>query len=717
MQLRNTVIALAFSSIGGVDAFFRINCAKIQVGRIDPIVNPGALAAHCHTISGGSNIGVNATFDSLAASECTSCEISADKSAYWTPNLYYQHTNGSFEEVHHGGSVIYYLARGQNANDIIVFPKGFQMLSGNKALRAANQSGMTWGNSKYPNRPISDAVSYACLSSPGGPETPNMPADPRVCINGLRAQIHFQTCWNGKDLYKADNSHVAHMSGIDNGVCPPTHPYQFPHLFLETNYAVSQVSNLNDGGRFVFSQGDPTGYGFHGDFQNGWVDTALQGAIDTCLVDGQDDSGTIDECPILHPFWNPNFADNCPVRPPQIGERATGMIDKLPGCIRITNGPGAATAADMECPASVPQATISRTVDSTPRPTYTPTAGTEFGNKFNKIVGCGNDSYINNGFRALNAIDTTLAGMTVEYCQSYCTKRGYPYSGVENGNQCFCDLAINPTTIIKDQVNFMDGCNIVCPGNRTELCGGAFYTMIYNNTDPSFVKTTNLAKSVIQLTYPVTPFNSTYVGCASEGTGGRALNGSSLSGLDMTLSKCAALANDKNLAFYGLENGNECYAGNALASNSSTQDTSTDCSKSSCRTRCVGNFSQICGGSRLLSVYENPNYKPVEVVANVGKYKSKGCLLEPTTGGARALGGASTTDDAMTVDKCVKFCLGKRFKYAGIEYGSQCYCGDSPAPGAAVTKCDTSKLMICPGNKFQYCGAGKLLNLYYSSTL
>jgi hypothetical protein len=55
MQFKNVVAALALASVGGVDAFFRINCAKIQVGRIDPIVNPGALAAHCHSIVGGSS--------------------------------------------------------------------------------------------------------------------------------------------------------------------------------------------------------------------------------------------------------------------------------------------------------------------------------------------------------------------------------------------------------------------------------------------------------------------------------------------------------------------------------------------------------------------------------------------------------------------------------------------------------------------------------------
>lgn len=147
------------------------------------------------------DIGVNSTYTSLFNSECTSCEVGKDKSAYWTPNLYYQHPNGSFEEVPHSGSVVYYITRGPNENNLTPFPKGFQMLSGNKALRAYNQSGMTWGNATYPNRPIGEATSFACLSVNIGPDTYGM-VNVTTCINGLRAQLHFQTCWNGKDLYK-----------------------------------------------------------------------------------------------------------------------------------------------------------------------------------------------------------------------------------------------------------------------------------------------------------------------------------------------------------------------------------------------------------------------------------------------------------------------------------------------------------------------------------
>lgn len=48
-------VALAASWFGEAEAFWRMNCAVIQTGRVDPIVNPGDVAQHCHTIVGGSS--------------------------------------------------------------------------------------------------------------------------------------------------------------------------------------------------------------------------------------------------------------------------------------------------------------------------------------------------------------------------------------------------------------------------------------------------------------------------------------------------------------------------------------------------------------------------------------------------------------------------------------------------------------------------------------
>lgn len=592
---------------------------------------------------------------------CTSCEVQPDKSAYWTPNLYYAHPNGTFEEVPHGGSVIYYLGRGVNGSTV-PFPKGFQMLSGNKAVRAYNQTGMTWGNASYPNRPIADAVSFACLAAEASPETVNM-VDPTSCIDGLRAQIHFQTCWNGIDLYKSDNSHVAHLSQIDNGICPPGYPYQFPHLFLEVNYAVVAISNYTDGGYYVFSQGDPTGYGFHGDFLNGWDEAVLEEAIDTCLIGEGDDDGTIDNCAVLLALASTQASYNCPERPPQIQENVTGLIDKLPGCITIVDGPQAATAAQMECNATVTQPSILTTVDSTPVATYSVLPGVAFGNPYNRFVGCSNDSY-GSTFRALNAAFTTFDNMSVEYCQSYCTNLGYPFSGVEDGTECFCDLAVNPTSNFTFPGNYYGGCIMTCPGNRTEYCGGPFYMDIYNNTDPNLNITTDQAGSVAQMYVTPAAYPKNYVGCASEGTSGRALSGPNFSASNMTNEYCKAFCITNNYPLYGMEYAEQCYCGNSVANGGKIVDTLPSMTGSTCDMQCAGNFSEVCGGSGTVSVFNNTAYIPVAITPSVGRYLNKQCLTEPSSG-VRALAGESMTSSVMTPNLCVKYCLGKQYHFAG----------------------------------------------------
>lgn len=173
-------------------------------------------------------------------------------SAYWTPLLYYEHANGSFEEVPNGGMAVYYLGRGDNKTNIQPFPPGFRMLSGDAAARSFNDTPVSSveGAEPYGNR-----VSFNCLTDSPNPQSPQM--NMTDCDNGLRAQIQFQSCWDGVNKYLPDNSHVAYMSIIDNGACPPGYPVQLMHLFYEVLYSVSDIAL--DGGKFVFAQGDPTG--------------------------------------------------------------------------------------------------------------------------------------------------------------------------------------------------------------------------------------------------------------------------------------------------------------------------------------------------------------------------------------------------------------------------------------------------------------------------
>jgi hypothetical protein len=93
MRSQATILALLVSS---VSAFWRMPCrSQTGHGRIDPIVDPGDISAHVHTIHGGGGksqpsellpheahmtdinvgFGFSATYDTLTASNCMSHPI------------------------------------------------------------------------------------------------------------------------------------------------------------------------------------------------------------------------------------------------------------------------------------------------------------------------------------------------------------------------------------------------------------------------------------------------------------------------------------------------------------------------------------------------------------------------------------------------------------------------------------------------------------------
>lgn len=624
----------------------------------------------------------------MRQSKCTSCEIGADKSAYWTPQLYYQHADGSFEDVPNNGMVVYYLGRGDNRANMKPFPPGFRMLSGSANARSYDNTTMTFNNATVRGRPVADRVSFNCLDSTSKyPETPGM-INTR-CSNGLRAQIHFQSCWDGVNLYKSDNSHVAYMSQIDNGVCPPTHPVQLVQLFFEVLYGVAQIDQT-DGGRFVLANGDPTGFGFHGDFMNGWDPEVLAPALQQCA--NTDNGGSIAACAPLAVSQSSEYSRNCPERPSLINEPVRGNLSKLPGCINVVNGPAAATSADMTCPSNVTPPTVNPFTKSTANqiPFY-PTVNQNYNGW--TYLGCTNDLVNNN--RALNVYHTSDDGMTTSMCQAYCASKGQPLAALEYGNECYCGsaLASDATSCANTPNNVM-----VCAGNSTEYCGGPSRLQVFNSTT---IKAVQPFPSAVGATIG----NARYFGCATE-VSGRALRDSSKTDSAMTISMCASFCS--KYALFGLEYGGECYCGNQLASGSNLAP-SADCAMA-----CNGNNTQLCGGPNRLTVFNNTAYQPVQVVPSVGAYQSQGCYYEPYANGGsgRALSGASySSGNNMTVENCVNYCTGKNYAVAGLEYSGECYCGNALAAGATAAPAGDCK-MTCSGNGLQYCGAGGRLNIY-----
>ncbi|GAC96005.1 hypothetical protein PHSY_003584 [Pseudozyma hubeiensis SY62] len=304
----------------------------MKTSRVDPIVSPGQLSSHVHNFVGVNGVDANTTtVEALdEASSCTTAILTDDKSSYWAPQLYTYNTNGTFSPVLLSFVNTYYLMRGNT--DITAFPRGLKMVAGNaKATGPAA------------TKQLQDAVSFVCLDyTSGSKRTGSFPQT--VCPQGLRTQIVFPSCWNGKSMYEKDMSHVVYPKGnaANSGTCPDSHAIRLPTLFYEFIWNVGKTNNL-DNSSWVLANGDALGYSFHADFFANWNETTLQAAIDECSGPL---NGNIEKCPPLARSINRKAASACRG---QSTEPLTGALAYLPGCNIVYNGPNAGRGLAPGC--------------------------------------------------------------------------------------------------------------------------------------------------------------------------------------------------------------------------------------------------------------------------------------------------------------------------------------------------------------------------------
>jgi len=309
--------------------------------RMDPLVSPGKVAGHVHSVLGGSNFGLVTNTSSLRQSACTSIPIPQDKSAYWFPHLFFQWADGSFSSLN-GGAVIYYLFDSKPGKTT-AFPDDFRMLSGDTSLRSYNASSFA-----------QQAITFLCLDF-NGVSTRHNTLPPKHCPSGIRAQINFPSCWDGKNLDSPDHkSHVAFLSGgPDSGTCSdPKYPITLPRIFIEVYWdsnSQDPSKAMNPTQPLVFANGDPTGYGYHADFINGWDKGVLQKAVDNCHCD---DFGS-PQCCADQGIFDLNQGQTCR-NTKSINETTTGRLPKLPGNNPVQGEGKAATSfPDLNPPALI----------------------------------------------------------------------------------------------------------------------------------------------------------------------------------------------------------------------------------------------------------------------------------------------------------------------------------------------------------------------------
>ncbi|KAI8196433.1 WSC domain-containing protein [Colletotrichum sp. SAR 10_76] len=268
--------------------------------------------------------------------------------------------------------------------------------------------------------------------------------------------------------------------------------------------------------------------------------------------------------------------------------------------------------------------------------------------------------------------------------------------------------------------------------NVDTYVGSAPWTM--NTNDPNFEKHffTFVCNAVSEQAPPLLPSGQgkyRYIGCYKENNPGRQLPNQLAGGTTNTNPSCIANCAAKNYVFCGTQYHTECWGGPTIP-NLKVDD-------KNCNFDCGGELNQVCGGNGVgtlqggafISVFADstqwdgntttptPNptnptnpTNPSGPVVNpgVGQYVSAGCYTEGTNG--RALPNLVNVQ-TQTVGNCITACAAKAYTWIGVEYGGECWCGNTLATGAIpALAADCS--MTCNGNSSEYCGGPNRLNMY-----
>jgi hypothetical protein len=184
--------------------------------------------------------------------------------------------------------------------------------------------------------------------------------------------------------------------------------------------------------------------------------------------------------------------------------------------------------------------------------------------------------------------------------------------------------------------------------------------------------------------------NNYYEGCYADEANRDLWAGNGSAG---SVEACASFCQEYYTPYFGVQNGGQCYCGYSYG----TYGTSTGCT-----VKCSGNPGETCGGAFANSVYRVQYDVQPLTVTYIGCY-----------------GDSSTQRDLNvqqpgigTIQECAGYCF--KYDYFGVQFGSQCFCGNSYGKYGASKACTSD----CSGNSTQTCGGANANSIYsYSTTL
>ena len=316
---------------------------------------------------------------------------------------------------------------------------------------------------------------------------------------------------------------------------------------------------------------------------------------------------------------------------------------------------------------------------------------------------------------------------TIEACVESCysaASQPYSFAGVIAGSECRCDNAISALATEVDQSN----CRSTCANGDENWCGGdSSYEIYYLSNAPSGTTTSNTTTTDTQTVgstsrppsptsiNPTIPSNLSvsaeisynYWGCYEDTTDTltRVLRGPGYASPSMTPTSCASYCSGLGYPYAGNEYGEQCFCGATLFATSQSTD--------QCVQACEGDSTLVCGSPQRISVYTIADPSVLGALdplptSSSGGWFSVGCFIDDPNARVMDTVISTISSDELSVDACTDACEASGNMFAGLEYGSQCFCSNTaPSLQADAHDCD----MPCPVGGGS-CGGGLRLDVY-----
>jgi hypothetical protein len=206
---------------------------------------------------------------------------------------------------------------------------------------------------------------------------------------------------------------------------------------------------------------------------------------------------------------------------------------------------------------------------------------------------------------------------------------------------------------------------------------------------------------------------------------------------NMTVENCQNACHAAKYTLAGVEYSAECYCDNQLEHGGGPAPDGN----AQCDMTCNGNPSEICGGPNRLNMYSyaggptssaTTTTTPTTSVSTTATSSTttstgtgtaasipkdwtyRGCWIDNTNGRILI---QQPDSSKLTVESCVQTCIGLGYSVAGMEYSTQCFCGNYIFDGGSLASQDTDCAMTCGGNSSEICGGPNRMSIYANGTL